>query len=201
MGLLKDFLKKVRDFVADEAGTLGGKATTPGRFDAIIAKDKEALRNRQRLDKQVAKERERQVLDEIARDDKRQAKREKQVLDPKDANDPFLRFMRGEWHPVASSNVSKIRYLSLSNNLDIEYHTGSIYRYYEVRPEEASAFWDASSKGTWVWDELRVRKTIFGCKKAYRHIGGPPPKYAKGYGTPSAPGGWRNGPPPRRRRK
>jgi len=48
---------------------------------------------------------------------------------------------------------------------------GSLYRYRNVTPEEFLSLYAASSKGDWVWDNLRVRGTWSGHKKDYELVG------------------------------
>ncbi len=48
---------------------------------------------------------------------------------------------------------------------------GSLYRYSNVTPEEFLSIMAASSKGDWVWDNLRIRGTWSGHQKDYELVG------------------------------
>lgn len=80
-----------------------------------------------------------------------------------------------------SSNVSAIRYDPKDNYLEIGYKNGGWYGYHDVTSREARSLYGASSKGSWVWDHLRVKGTVFGYQKPYAYIGslsqGYEPKY------------------------
>ena len=66
-------------------------------------------------------------------------------------------FVRREPFAVASSNVAWIQYDRARNVLFVGYKNASSYAYGDVSEQEAAAFLFASSKGKWVWDNLRVR--------------------------------------------
>lgn len=95
--------------------------------------------------------------------------------------DPLARFLHGEMVSVISSNVSQIQYDFDLKLLYVIYLNGGWYQYALVTPEEAAAFFNAGSKGKWVWDVLRQRGTQFGWKKPYTfmgfNLGGYKPKY------------------------
>ncbi len=55
-----------------------------------------------------------------------------------------------EWCPVSSSWIDEARYDRASSELWLRIH-GRDYSYPGVTPEEALRFWDAPSKGRWVW--------------------------------------------------
>jgi hypothetical protein len=74
----------------------------------------------------------------------------------------FLR--RGERMSVSSSNVRAASYDARSQTLTVEYLDGRAYRYGDVSEDEALSFATTPSKGTYVWDYLRVR----GSKTAHR---------------------------------
>lgn len=48
---------------------------------------------------------------------------------------------------------------------------GSLYQYSDVDPSQFLRLHRASSKGTWVWDELRIRGTVSGHQRSYRLVG------------------------------
>ncbi len=48
---------------------------------------------------------------------------------------------------------------------------GPLYRYNDVEPELFAALHKDSSKGSWVWDNLRIRGTVSGHKKDYALVG------------------------------
>lgn len=56
-----------------------------------------------------------------------------------------------------SSNVSWIQYDQDRNVLQVGYLNLSIYVYGDVNPQEAASMLFAGSKGTWIWDNIRVR--------------------------------------------
>ncbi len=73
----------------------------------------------------------------------------------------------GDWMSFPSSNVQEARYLREHQQLFIIYHDGSAYQYDQISEDEARSFYVAPSHGKWVWDNLRVRSTIFGYRKPY----------------------------------
>jgi hypothetical protein len=58
---------------------------------------------------------------------------------------------------VRSSNVSWHQYHADRGVLVIGYLNGSMYAYGSVSEAEAVSLLFATSKGTWVWDHIRVR--------------------------------------------
>lgn len=100
-------------------------------------------------------------------------------LDALFVDTPEDRFLRGEiLQTPESSNVSWMQYFyfypngMVQHQLYIGFHDGSIYEYSGVNMEEALIAYRAGSKGTFVWDYLRVRGTVFGYKKPYRLVSG-----------------------------
>lgn len=73
---------------------------------------------------------------------------------------------------VNSSNVSAIQYFPATQQMMIEYRNGSAYMYDQISSDLALKFATVHSKGSAVWDELRVRGTVYGAKKPYRKIKG-----------------------------
>lgn len=66
----------------------------------------------------------------------------------------------GEPLPVSSSNVASATYALDEEQLTISYLDGAAWQYSPVTVEEALDFARALSKGTWVWDNLKVRGTV-----------------------------------------
>lgn len=62
----------------------------------------------------------------------------------------------GTLRTLSSSNVSKANYDPDRNLLIITYKSGDVWAYV-VSEEEAVDFYHAPSKGTWIWDHVRVR--------------------------------------------
>jgi len=67
----------------------------------------------------------------------------------------FLQYEK--WISVSSSNVAMAKYDVVAAELYIEFNNGATYAYSHVSSREAESFYDAGSKGKWVWDYLRVR--------------------------------------------
>ena len=63
--------------------------------------------------------------------------------------------MTGDWQDVTSSNVSSIRYLVDQEQLEVQFHGGSVYAYYGVTADIAEGMFNASSHGRYVWTHLR----------------------------------------------
>jgi hypothetical protein len=55
----------------------------------------------------------------------------------------------------SSSNVARISYEETSSTLEVEFHNGSIYQYYDVPQQIWSAFKDAPSKGQFIHHSLK----------------------------------------------
>ena len=115
---------------------------------------------------------------------------------PRDAMDAFLYF--GTWLPVQSSNVEQIHYDPSDSTLKIKFLNGGYYQYDDVSIREAESFANASSKGKWVWDELRKRGTVFGFNRRHPYtflsgptgvgLGGYTPQWYRSSGTRSLHG-------------
>jgi KTSC domain len=86
--------------------------------------------------------------------------------------EPLWRFLNeDEWvDSPQSSNVASFRFLHASNELEIMYKDGSAYLYGEISPELATELFNAPSKGSFVWDRLRRRGSVFGFQKPYQLI-------------------------------
>jgi hypothetical protein len=69
--------------------------------------------------------------------------------------DDFLN--KGKWMAVTSSNVELAAYDLELEILRIQYREGAVYAYQPVSYREALDFAQASSKGKWIWTNLRVR--------------------------------------------
>lgn len=92
-------------------------------------------------------------------------------IDPKS---PAARFLLGEWVSVTSSNVDRISYELGKNGgtLKVIFKDQNEYHYWPVSPDEAVDLLQTGSKGGWVWDHLRIRKTALGHQKNYVHVAG-----------------------------
>lgn len=88
-----------------------------------------------------------------------------------DARDDFLAG-HSIYSGFKSSNVSAAHYDPEQHYLELGFKNGGAYGYHDVTRDEARTFYNASSKGNWVWDNLRVRGTVFGYKKSYAYISG-----------------------------
>jgi hypothetical protein len=76
---------------------------------------------------------------------------------------------------VHSSNVLWIQFIKDTNKLIIGYKSkgqraGGVYEYSQVRPDEARFFIQTGSKGSAVWDKLRIRGTLRGHQKPYKRL-------------------------------
>lgn len=105
----------------------------------------------------------------------------------------------GEMLDVQSSNVHSIGFEfnwenPMQGTLKVRFlqgktgskSAGPLYHYYNVHPDVFAAFRQAASKGSFVWDRLRIRGTVTGHRYHYelRGItGGYVPRQAKRYGN------------------
>jgi len=55
----------------------------------------------------------------------------------------------------SSSNVTRLSYDETSSTLEVEFHNGSIYQYYEVSAKIWEDFKNASSKGQFIHQNLK----------------------------------------------
>jgi hypothetical protein len=65
---------------------------------------------------------------------------------------------------VSSSNLRSVGYDSWNGTLDVEFHSGSVYRHYAVPNSVYDGLMGASSKGTYYYRNLRNR---YGCTRVY----------------------------------
>jgi hypothetical protein len=94
--------------------------------------------------------------------------------EPYEIASPENDFLGGKtYDSFTSSNVRWMRYENELEHLYIGYKDGSTYGYGPVSPDQALRGFHAPSKGTWVWDELRIRGTVFGFKVPYWFMDGP----------------------------
>lgn len=49
--------------------------------------------------------------------------------------------------PVVSSNVASVRYDPKTQTLEVEFHNGTVYQYFDVSQSVYDAFMSAESKG------------------------------------------------------
>jgi hypothetical protein len=82
--------------------------------------------------------------------------------------DEFLWF--GELLLVRSSNVAAAQYFPEDEKLMVEFLNGSAYLYAGVGVEEARAFAEADSKGSWLWDNVRKRGSKTAHLKAFVRV-------------------------------
>lgn len=75
---------------------------------------------------------------------------------------------------VKSSNVGAVQYHVNEQKMMVEYlgkgGKPRAYLYSNVSEAEALSFVQASSKGVWVWDHLRIRGTKNGHRKSYVEV-------------------------------
>ena len=71
---------------------------------------------------------------------------------------------------VHSSNVNAVQYFKDAQQMMVEFKGGAAYLYSNIPFDYAVSFINAESKGSWVWDFLRVRGTSKGHKKPYVRI-------------------------------
>lgn len=83
--------------------------------------------------------------------------------------------LNGKPFPVHSSNVAGFKYDLKRQVLTVSFlakrgRPGGVYEYYDVTPQEAIHMAKALSKGSAVWDTLRIRGTRTGHRKKYRRL-------------------------------
>lgn len=54
------------------------------------------------------------------------------------------------WYSVKSSNLARIQYNKRWEHLNVEFHDGSIYRYYDVPESDFKGLYSAGSKGKYL---------------------------------------------------
>lgn len=59
--------------------------------------------------------------------------------------------------PVSSSNIRSIGYDSKSQTLEIEFHSGNVYRYFDVPESIYNALMSASSHGSFFHRHIKDR--------------------------------------------
>lgn len=80
----------------------------------------------------------------------------------KDKSKNYQFLTMGDWVSVSSSNIDMIQYDHETQELFVQFRANRhgenwVYRYYPVEYSEARNFVEASSKGKWFWDNIRVR--------------------------------------------
>lgn len=60
-----------------------------------------------------------------------------------------------ERQPVSSSNVASVGYDEASNTLEIEFHNGTVYQYFDVPQNVAQALVSASSVGSYLASNIK----------------------------------------------
>jgi hypothetical protein len=71
---------------------------------------------------------------------------------------------------VTSSNVAAAQYFGETRELMVEYLDGAAWIYGDISLAEAEAFARAPSKGTWIWDVVKVRGTVHDHKKPAKQL-------------------------------
>ena len=79
----------------------------------------------------------------------------------------------GKIMQVQSSNVAWFRWEASNDSMQISYKDGSVYEYYSIPLSMALDMYRAGSHGSWVWDNLRRRGTVFGFQREYVLLDGP----------------------------
>lgn len=93
------------------------------------------------------------------------------ALSPAISEGEVERFLyRGAVLSVVSSNVDHVEWDHRTSQLIVTYRNGSQYAYENISEGEARSFAEAPSKGTWVWNFLRIKGTKHGHKKPYRRL-------------------------------
>lgn len=87
---------------------------------------------------------------------------------PADQVEAFL--YHQELMPVHSTNVAAAQYFIEDQKMMIEFENGSAYLYSNITEPEALQFAQAASKGTWVWDHIRVRGNPRATRKSFVKI-------------------------------
>lgn len=106
---------------------------------------------------------------------------ERRLESPPTEPEPDRPGENGAMLPARSSNVHSYGYLRNRRVLQIRFlgvgqggvrgGPGALYHYFHVPPEAWERLKAAASKGSWVWDELRIRGTIHGHKYDYSLAG------------------------------
>lgn len=60
-----------------------------------------------------------------------------------------------DFPPFTSSNISSVRYDSEQSLLEVEFHNGGRYQYYDVPEQVAQAFEHAESKGVFLAQSIK----------------------------------------------
>lgn len=72
--------------------------------------------------------------------------------------EPLRQFLFGfQWLPNSGTHHKRAMYNAAKEEMYFEFKTGQIYTVEEVSVGAAITYWQASSKGTWYWDNVRVR--------------------------------------------
>lgn len=104
-------------------------------------------------------------------------RKEREALERQRSN-PALRFMEGERvTDFSSSCVSAFWYEREHSLLFVQFKDNSLYRYgiagsNNITGDMAMSLFRAASKGTWVWDNLRIRGTKLGHRVPYYLVSG-----------------------------
>lgn len=157
-------------------GTSGSPSATEKRLEKLKAQEGQlqsqaasARDKRERENKTAAQETIDRRLAQIKEQREKLERDRKRQDEDKRQNDPEYRFVQlGEGVDTPqSSNVAHIQYAIKDDLLVIRFKDGSTYGYEPIFPQEAASLFKSASKGTWVWDNLRIRGTSLGHKKHY----------------------------------
>lgn len=91
----------------------------------------------------------------------------------------------GEWFSgFKSSNVKSFAYDYKRNALAVEYQGQLFWEYSPVSLTKALSLYHAPSKGTWIWDNIKVRGTIHQHRVGAVLLSGPSEKLPRWFDTP-----------------
>jgi hypothetical protein len=165
MGIFGDWLGKLAKTNVGDEGNIG-PGRTPSRLGRVVEGDRRARTPRapQHADEDLTP-----TFDVDPPEE-----------EPLDISSPENSFLGGEVvYTPFSSNVYALQYINAEQILVIGYGGKTDkpgitwYGYRPISPDHAIAFTHAGSVGGKVWDDLRVRGTVFGHKVEYFLMDGP----------------------------
>lgn len=148
------------------------KLTRPDRLGATGARDQRRMESEGRRTAAAMEARTATIDRRLgqARDQRGKLQEQKSARERQQLQDsPVYRFVYlGEGvDTLSSSNVAHIQYKIDESLLVVRFKDGAVYGYKPIFPQEAKSLFESRSKGTWVWDNLRVRGTRLGHRKDY----------------------------------
>ncbi len=156
---------------------------------AAVAKVKQEMldapRRRQEAERRTASdERAERAFERMAERDKRIEEREERQRFIEAQHDPEYRaIVQGERQRTPQSDYMVwYEYRMDSQELFVGHDDGSAYGYSQVTPEMARSLYRAGSTGTWMWDNIRIRGTLYGHRVPYWLITNPLPEFSGGRG-------------------